>query len=112
MEVVADMHTRKSRMIEEANAFVALPGGCGTFEELLEAITWKRLGLHSAPIIVADLAGFYGPLLQQLADCVSGGFMDEHHLGMWTAATSIEEVLDLVDDPPTWKLDARSFAAI
>lgn len=112
MEVVADMHTRKSRMIEEADAFIALPGGCGTFEELLEAITWKRLGLHTAPIIIANLADFYSPLLQQLEDCVAGGFMDERHLGMWTAAESIDEVLALIDDPPIWDLDARSFAAM
>ena len=75
LEVVPDMHTRKRIMVERADAVVALPGGSGTLEELLEVITWKRLAIYLQPIIVANLDGFYDPLLQQLQTCIDENMM-------------------------------------
>jgi uncharacterized protein (TIGR00730 family) len=66
LEVVASMHERKARMAELADAFVALPGGAGTLEEIFEAWTWGQLGLHQKPTALLDLGGFYGPLIEQL----------------------------------------------
>ena len=64
--VVPDMHTRKRLMFEKADAFVALPGGVGTLEELVEQLTWVQLGRHTKPVVIADLEGFWQPLLALL----------------------------------------------
>src|SRR5262245_58774079 len=83
--LVEDMHNRKRRMIEGADAVVALPGGSGTLEELLEAVTWKRLGLYLRPIVLVNVRGFFDPLLEILRRCIDERFMDERHGSMWTA---------------------------
>jgi hypothetical protein len=73
--VVPDMHTRKRLMFEKADAFVALPGGVGTLEELIEQMTWAQLGQHTKPILIANVAGFWDPLLQLLAHMGEMGFI-------------------------------------
>ena len=70
LHVVGDMHERKKKFLDGTDALVALPGGCGTLEELLEVITLKRLGLYSKPIIIVNLNGFYDPLLEMLQRCI------------------------------------------
>ena len=108
--VTQDMHDRKRRMMEMADAVVALPGGSGTFEELLEAITWKRLGLFTRPIVIVNTSGFYDPLIGQLETAVEGRFMDERHRDMWTVVASADDVPGAIDDSPDWSSSARSFA--
>ena len=113
MRVVDSMHARKDMMIAEADAFVALPGGSGTLEELLETITWKRLGLHSAPIVIVNLDAFYDPLLEQLERCIEENLMHEQHRAMWTAVNNVTEVFTLLEDPPQWSADAgKHFAQL
>lgn len=73
--VVPDMHTRKQMMFDKADAFVALPGGVGTLEELVEQMTWSQLGQHRKPILVADIAGFWRPFLSLLAHMREQGFV-------------------------------------
>ncbi len=84
MIVVADMHERKRLMYERADAFVALPGGVGTLEELAEQLTWAKLMRHHKPILIADIAGFWRPLLGVFAHMRNFEFMhdgfDEHYL--------------------------------
>lgn len=92
--VTPDIHTRKQRMAEMADAVVALPGGCGTLEELLEIITWKQLGLFHGKIIIANIAGFFTPLLQMLQRCVDEGFMRPSHITLWTVAKNPEEAAE------------------
>lgn len=75
LEVVSDMHARKARMAQLADAFIALPGGIGTFEELFETWTWAQLGYHAKPIGLLDVAGFYQPLLQFLEHTLEQGFI-------------------------------------
>ena len=75
LRVVASMHERKQVMADEADAFVALPGGYGTFEELLETITWRQLGLHDKLVGVLDVAGFYAPLRQLVDRAAAEGFI-------------------------------------
>jgi uncharacterized protein (TIGR00730 family) len=94
LEVVPDMHTRKARMIQLADALVALPGGCGTLDELLEAITWRRLQIHKKPIVIANVEAFYAPLLQQLELCVAERMLGAHEIGLWHAADSIAAVIE------------------
>jgi uncharacterized protein (TIGR00730 family) len=86
LEVVEGMHERKQRLAEKADAFVALPGGFGTFEELFEILTWAQIGLHSKPIGVLNAFGYYDRLLKMLEYALEQGFIyDEHRLLLHTA---------------------------
>lgn len=89
--VTPDIHTRKERMVAMADAVVALPGGCGTLEELLEIITWKQLGLYKGKIVIVNTEGFFTPLLQMLQRCVDEGFMKQSHKTLWTVAETPEK---------------------
>jgi len=97
MRHVADMHERKQLMARESDAFIALPGGCGTFEELLEIITWKRLNLHQKPIIIANLWEFYTPLIELWEKSIQEGFMSQESLQLFKTADTIEGVLNILD---------------
>jgi uncharacterized protein (TIGR00730 family) len=109
--LVDGLHERKRKMIEEVDAVVALPGGSGTFEELMEAITWKRLGLFLNPIVIVNQGGFYDPLLQQFQRAVDGKFMDPRHLDIWTVVPDVDAVVGAIKAAPGWSEDARQFAA-
>jgi len=109
--VVADMHERKRTMLELSQATVALPGGCGTFEEVLEAMAWKRLGLWSGPIVILNERGFYDPLLALLERAVDERFMDERHRALWSVAEHPAAVPAALRDAPGWDAGAaRGFA--
>ena len=77
LHLVDSMHTRKAMMAERADAFIALPGGVGTFEELFEITTWAQLGIHQKPIGLLNVADFYGPLLALMRRAVDEGFVPE-----------------------------------
>jgi len=112
LEVVEDMHHRKLLMISQVDAVVALPGGSGTFEELLEAITWKRLGLFRNPIVIVNTRGYYNALLRALEQAVDMKFMSRRHAALWTVVDEPDEVLDAIRDTPPWGEDALDFAAV
>jgi len=102
LHIVENMHQRKSLMAERADAFLALPGGIGTFEEFFEAWTWKQLGFHRKPVGLFDLAGYYQPLLQFLQESVRNGFMSEWQLDLLTVGSDLDALLArLVDDART-----------
>ena len=84
------MHERKALMEELSSAFVALSGGFGTLEELMEVITLKQLGYHSKPIVIVNINGFYDNLLAQFGRCVSDGFTNELFLGLYTVVTDVD----------------------
>lgn len=110
--VVNDMAERKKKMIETVDAVIALPGGTGTLEELIEAITWKRLGIYLNPIILMNTLGFFDPCVELLNRCVSEKFMDEKHKNMWTVLNEPGDVISAILSAPEWYKDARHFAAI
>jgi len=88
LEVVDSMHARKARMAELADAFIALPGGIGTLEELFEVFTWSQLGLHAKPCGLLNAAGFYDPLIRFLDETVTEGFLrPEQHALLQVAPT-------------------------
>lgn len=91
--VVDDMHTRKATMAAEADAFIALPGGYGTFEELLEMITWHQLGYSDKPVGILNVAGFYTLLLAFLDHAVAEGFISPENRGILVTGTTAEELL-------------------
>jgi uncharacterized protein (TIGR00730 family) len=111
LHLVEDMHTRKHRLLSASDAVVALPGGSGTLEELLEAITLKRLGLYLGPIVLVNTRGFYDPLLTLLGSAIEQRFMDERHRAMWQVVNEPEHVLDAFTTARPWSPEARSFAA-
>ena len=106
------MHERKQLMAEMSDGVIALPGGCGTTEELLEIITWKQLGLYLKPIIILNVQGFYDPLLEMLQRAIDGNFMRPEHRAIWLVATSAQEAIDLLHTTPWWNKNVRKFAAI
>lgn len=83
MEVVGSMHERKAKMAAlSTGGFVVLPGGYGTFEELLEMVTWNQIGMHSLPVVVLNVNGFYTPLRQLLEGGAASGFIKRENLGL------------------------------
>jgi uncharacterized protein (TIGR00730 family) len=112
LQVVEDLRTRKHLMLTLSQAAIALPGGSGTLEELLEAITLKRLGLYLNPIVLVNTRGFFTPLLTLLEQAVAERFMDRRHLSMWQVVGSPEEVPEALASAPAWSEDARGFAAL
>jgi uncharacterized protein (TIGR00730 family) len=96
LEVVADMHERKARMADLADACVALPGGSGTLEELFEVWSWGHLGLHAKPTALFDLDGFYRPLLEQLEVMCAAGYLNRRFLDALGVVPDADAFLEFV----------------
>ena len=95
LQIVEDMRERKHRMLTGSNAAVALPGGCGTLEELLEAVTLKRLGIYDQPIVIVNTRGYFDPLLDLFHRAVRERFMEPGHLELWRVAKNADEAVEL-----------------
>ena len=96
--ITADMHQRKHMMSEMADAVIALPGGVGTFEELLETLTWRQLGLVKVPVIILNTLGYYDNLLAMLEHAINEHFMKSSHAGLWQVASTPAEAIALLED--------------
>ena len=96
MVVVPDMHTRKRLMFERADAFVALPGGIGTLEELVEQMTWVQLQQHTKPVLIADIKGFWGPLLSLLDHMRENGFVRRDLPVSYLVAQRSEDIIPML----------------
>lgn len=107
-----NMHERKQMMADLSDGIIALPGGCGTMEELLEIITWKQLGLYLKPIIILNTNGFYNPLLEMLERAIDQHFMRRQHGSIWQVAPTPEEAVGLLYTTPLWDKEIRKYAAI
>lgn len=95
--IVPDMHTRKRLMFEHADAFVALPGGIGTLEELIEQLTWVQLGRHTKPVVIASINGFWRPLLALFEHMRAHGFIRASLEVQYLVAEKIEDVLPMIE---------------
>lgn len=100
--VTPDMHARKEKIVSLADATIALPGGVGTLEELLEIITWKQLGLYSKPIVILNTRGYFDPLAAMLERAVSERFMRRIHRSLWSVAGTPQQAVELVKSTPQW----------
>jgi len=98
LEIVDTMHTRKARMAELSEGFIAMPGGIGTFEELFEIWTWGQLGIHGKPLGLLNVAGFYDPLATFLDRTVEAGFLKANHRAMAMTDTEPATLLDRMAD--------------
>lgn len=96
LEIVASMHERKKRMADLSDAFVAIPGGWGTLEEIAEILTWKQLGLVTQPVAVLNINGFFDPLLAQMKHMVSEGFLQEENLLSIKTSDSPAKILSML----------------
>ena len=112
LRIVEDMRVRKHMMLSESQGLVTLPGGSGTFEELFEALTMKRLGLYTHPIVLVNTNNYFAPLIGLLEHAVAEHFMDVRHLDMWRAVATPEEVPSALRESPPWSAEARSFASV
>lgn len=109
---VGSMHERKAAMAEMGDATIALPGGCGTLDELMEIITWKQLGLYLKPIVILNVGGYYDPLLEMLRRAVEENFMRVQHSDIWHVARTPQEAVGLIESTPPWDASIRKFAYI
>ncbi|MBR5470097.1 MAG: TIGR00730 family Rossman fold protein [Paludibacteraceae bacterium] len=112
LEIVDTMHERKQRMMQLSDAAIALPGGCGTLEELLEVITWKQLGLYLKPIVIVNVDNFFTPLLAYLEQLIEERFMRPIHRNIWIVVESPEDVLEAIEKAEPWDASVRKNAAI
>jgi uncharacterized protein (TIGR00730 family) len=105
--VVETMHQRKLQMFERSDAIVVLPGGIGTLEEFFEVLSWRTLNLHSKPIVIVDLNGYWRPLADLLKAVVEGGFADRGHLDHVAFVTGIEQVIPALQAMPADRLPEK-----
>ncbi len=94
LEVVASMHVRKARLAEQADGFIALPGGYGTFEEFFEILTWAQIGLHTKPVGLLNTGRYYDPLINLVRHAQQEGFLYPEHLSLYQAAETPGDLLD------------------
>ncbi len=97
LRIVGSMHERKALMAELSAASIALPGGCGTFEEFFEVVTWSQIGIHHKPCALLNVAGFYDPLLALFDHAVTEGFIRPEHRGIIVTETDPERLLDRIE---------------
>lgn len=112
LDIVEDMRERKHRLLTGSDAVVALPGGCGTLEEVFEAITLKRLGLYLKPIVFVNTRGYYDGLRDFLQHTIRERMMGEAHAAIWQFVDTVEDVLPVIRASDAWPEDARAFAAL
>ena len=112
LDLVEDMRERKHKLLTGSDAVIALPGGCGTLEELFEAITLKRLGIYFNPIVLLNTRGYYAPLQGFMEQVISEKFMNPEHAAMWSLVDAVGEVLPRIRDTPKWREDARDYAVV
>jgi len=98
LEVVENMHLRKARMSELADAFIALPGGYGTFEELFETLTWAQIGLHQKPIGLLNVLGYFDPLIELVAHALREGFIYAEHRTLLASSSDPQQLIDKLLD--------------
>lgn len=112
MIVVNDMHERKRFFLEMSDVVMALPGGCGTLEELMEVITWKRLDLYKGPIIIFNQDGYYDGLLAQLQRCVDDECMSEIHSKIWTVIDHPDQLIPAINNATSWETYSIADASV
>ena len=112
LHITSSMHERKQMMANLSDAVIALPGGCGTIEELSEIITWKQLGLYLNPIVILNINGYYDHFIAQLQTAINEHFMGEMHASIWNVATTPEEAIEIIRNTPRWDASVRKYAAL
>ena len=105
--ITADMHQRKQMMSEMGDAVIAMPGGVGTFEELLETLTWRQLGLVKVPVIILNTLGYYDALLSMLQHAIDEGFMKPSHAQLWKIAATPQDAIALLNEHQSVEFESK-----
>ena len=100
LKVVGSMHEREQLMFDLSDAFVAFPGGFGTMEEIIEMITWKQMGIHGKPIVIANIGGYFDPLLAQFDTAIRNHYARGEDRILFAVADSTQAILTLLDGAP------------
>ena len=108
LKIVSNLHERKFKMIEKTDGVIALPGGLGTFEELLEALTWKQLALFTNPIALLNTRNYYDAFQRMIEKAVGERFMNQQHLQMWTLVDQPQELIPALKDALDWDTEKVS----
>lgn len=108
LHVVDSMHTRKQMMVDKSDAFVVLPGGIGTLDELCEVMTWKQLGMHDKPIIIANVDQYWTPFIAMIDNVIREKFMREEDRRLITDVDNIEAVIKALTSAPAETFDPSS----
>ena len=112
MTIVKDMHERKKLLIDNTDGVIALPGGTGTLEELMEVISLKRLGKFVKPIIILNTDGFYDTLIEFFEKMIEEKFLRAEHRAMWTVIDTPDKLMDALRSAADWNEDAINIAAV
>ena len=112
LQLVEDMRERKHRLLTGSDAVIALPGGCGTLEELFEAITLKRLGLYFNPILLLNTLDYWRELDGFMHKVIEQRFMNPEHAAMWSLVEQPDQVIETIRSTPAWREDARDYAVV
>lgn len=110
--IVGDMHERKKKLAENTDAVIALPGGVGTMEELLEMITLKQLGKLLVPIVILNTNGFFDPLLKLFRQMIEQHFIREIHNNIWSIVSKPSEVINAILNAPEWDGSVIKYAPV
>jgi uncharacterized protein (TIGR00730 family) len=110
LKIVASMHEREQAMFDLADAFVAFPGGFGTMEEIIEMLTWKQLGIHGKPVVVANLGGYFDPLLAQFERAIAAGYARPEDRILYAVAENTRAILTLLEGAPILSRKAGDWA--
>ncbi len=103
LQVVNDMHERQAIMQKEADVIITLPGGSGSFCEFFESISWRRLGLITAPIVLLNLKNYYAPMIEMLDKSIGENFMHKEYHRIWKTTNTLEETMDYVNGLEVFK---------
>ena len=113
LKLVEDMRERKHLLLTGSDAVIALPGGCGTLEELFEAITLKRLGIYHKPIVLLNTRGYWTPWAEFMQrQVIDERFMNPGHVAMWSVVDRVADVLPAIANAPEWNESARDYAVV
>ena len=107
LHIVDDMHTRKRMMAEQSDGFVILPGGLGTLDETFEILTWKQLRLHDKPVVIADIGGYWGPLMGLIDHLIDAGFARPEHRNLYTVTDTVEGIFEALAAAPQPTIDPQ-----
>lgn len=110
LKVVDTMHQREQTMFDLGDAFVAFPGGFGTLEEVLEMVTWKQLGIHGKPVVIANIGGYFDPLLQQFEKAIRLGYAKPEHRILYGIAENTKAILTFLEGAPVLERKAGDWA--
>ncbi len=108
LHVVDSMHTRKMMMFDRADAFVVLPGGLGTLDEMFEIITWRQLAIHDKPVVLVNIDGYWDPMISMIDGMIEAGFVRPEHKNLFSVVDTVEAIIPALDQEPAPMIEPQT----